>query len=115
MFPIEFGVANQDLKKYPTFKVFSSRLDYLVEGNAAPGIQTPLQRANAEQDQAALAALDQEMSRLISRDLDYRKLEKKPQNFESSIPLGLASAADGKMNLLMKAKKKKKSVLKTIN
>jgi hypothetical protein len=61
-----------------------------------------------------LADLDREMSKLVCHGLEQRKLERRPQQFDGSMPLGLKSSSASQFNLMLKRGSKNKPVLKPL-
>lgn len=71
----------------------------------------------AAQTTELLEDLDREMAKLVCTGLEQRKLERRPQNFEASVPLALKATSgenDGKLNIMMKKGSKKKAFLRQI-
>lgn len=104
---------------FSSSRTFLDKLDYLnQDSNADPTYSGPISaELAAAQTTELLEDLDREMAKLVCSGLEQRKLERRPQNFEASIPIALKSAsseADGKLNIMMKKGAKKKAVLRQI-
>lgn len=130
MLPLNLDVAvaefyQSDSSNLPVI----SKLDFLnQEAHAGSTYSGPIGKELTDaQNTEYLAELDREMAKLVCHGLEQRKLERRPQNYDIFIPLGLkASSSSGnfdasqqdlssKINLMLKkGTKNKTTVLKPL-
>lgn len=111
----------ESFSKYPVYNLFHDKLDYLKTNrrNSANAENLAVLKAQkAEKLAQELSELDKEMSKIIGQDLESRKMDRlQPHSSDVYLPLfGLLqkSSSPGSMPSIL-LKKKKKSVLKTLN
>lgn len=112
--PLASSAAIADFEKCPGASLFLGRLDYLLGYTAVSSLGGAecLVPEDTIDPSEQLAELDREMSRLIGLGLDSRRLERRPQMFEATVPINAPQASLSSMSILMK--KKKKTMLKPI-
>lgn len=115
-------LALEGFTTYPVHGLFLGKLDYLKtkkQNTSAAENAAALKAKQSEKMTQDLQELDREMSKIIGQDLESRKLDRlQAQSSDVYLPYsGLLQRGNGNVNgtssILLK--KKKKSVLKTLN
>ncbi len=115
---MNLDTAVYDFSQSDGSRKLMEKLDFLrQEANADPTYSGPIGKELSPAERADyLAELDREMSKLVCHGLEQRKLERRPQQFDASIPLGLKpTSAESKFNLMLKKGSKSKPVLKPLD
>lgn len=95
------------------------KLDFLKQdANENPTYSGPIGKELTAAERADyMAELDREMSKLVCHGLEQRKLERRPQQFDASMPLGLKPSVrsnENQLNLMLKKGSKNKPILKPL-
>lgn len=121
--PLDCVVAIQDFTRFPVYKLFSDKLEYL-KNQTSSQVEAVNRAAIKAQNDARIAfelsELDKEMTRIIGSELEGRKLDRhQPVSSEVHLPhSGLlqkktGNSPAGTPSILLK--KKKKVVLKSLS